>query len=49
MNSLKSAASVVMGKMFITALYKDKEFMNKEELDLKEFLIELDENNTIFN
>lgn len=48
-NSLKSAASVVMGKMFITALYKDKEFMNKEELDLKEFLIELDENNTIFN
>lgn len=46
-NSLKSATSVVIGKMFITALYKDKDFMNKEELDLKEFLKELDENNII--
>lgn len=46
-NSLKSATSVVMGKMFITTLYKDKDFMNKEELDLKEFLKELDENNII--
>lgn len=46
-NSLKSATSIVIGKMFITALYKDKDFMNKEELDLKEFLKELDENNII--
>lgn len=42
MEDLRSCLSMALGKIFITALYTDKNIMNKKNLDLKKYLNILD-------